>query len=360
MIQLPMTPYHKPRRLPGAAFMYRGLLLAASLVTAAAGARADDGVVRATPRAFQAQFRAYAQVAPITVLKLRAATDGIVSGLDLLPGEQLQAGATIARLTGPAMRAALATRQATLASASAAVDAARKSLAVEQQNQHIHLATTQSVAQAQAAVAEAQAKLDAAQAQLATLQSEKTMQSPEAGQVVSIEAANGERVSAGQVLLTVQTVDRLWLKAAFYGAGASAIRSDMQGQFQPADGGPSIPVKVRSVLGVVQPGGGTEIGCVPDSPDTHWHNGETGSLVLNGTAGVLPAVPTRALVLDQGRWWVMLHTAKGDQPQRVQLGPVQGDETLIRQGLSPGAQVVVENAYLDFHRNFAQHYQQPD
>jgi cobalt-zinc-cadmium efflux system membrane fusion protein len=56
----------------------------------------------------------------------------------------------------------------------------------------------------------------------------------------------------------------------------------------------------------------------------------------------------------------MLRTAHGDRRQAVELGPVQGENTLIRQGLSPGAEVVVENPYLDFHRDFAQHYQQPD
>ena len=359
-----MTPYRmicrdRWRRFL-AAFLYPGLLSAASLVATATGASADDGVVLARPLAFETQFNAYAQVAPISVLKLRAATDGIVSDLDLLPGVQVQAGATIARLAGPAVSAALANRQANLASATAAVDAARKSLVVEHQNQRIHLTTTQAIAQAEAALAEAQAKLDDAKSQIAALRAQMTVQSPEAGQVVSVEAANGERVSAGQALLAIQSTHNLWLKAAIYGPTAAALRPDMEGQFQPADGGPSIPVKVRSVLGVVQSGGGTEVGCVAGTPEPPWHNGEAGSLVLNGTAGVLPAVPTRALVLDQGHWWVMLHTSKGDRPQKVELGPVQGDDTLIRQGLSAGAQVVVEEPYLDFHRNFAQHYQQPD
>jgi RND family efflux transporter MFP subunit len=359
-----MTPYRITRRAPWlppwAAFLLGGFLIPASLAITATCARADNGVVVAKPLAYASHFHAYAQVAPIAVLKLRAATAGVVSGLDRLPGAQVPAGATLARLTGPAISAALANRRANLASAQAALTASRKSLLIQQQNQNIHLATRQVVAQAEAALAEARARLDDARSQLATLQSETTVQSPEAGQVLSAQAANGEWVSPGQVLLMLQPAHDLWLKAAFYGPAASAVRPGMTGRFQPADGGPSIPVKVRSVLGVVQTGGGTEVGCVPAAPAVHWHNGEAGSLVLNGASGTLPAVPTRALILDRGRWWVMLHTAQGDRPQAVEPGPVQGDETLIRQGLSPGAQIVVENPYLDFHRDFAQHYRPPD
>jgi cobalt-zinc-cadmium efflux system membrane fusion protein len=192
------------------------------------------------------------------------------------------------------------------------------------------------------------------------LQGERVVQSPVAGQVLSLQTANGERVLPGQALLTVQPAHNLWLTAAFYGPAASAVLPGMPGRFQPADGGPAIPVKVRSVLGVVQSGGGTEVGCVRTTSTAQWHNGDAGSLVLDGAIGELPAVPTHALVLDQGSWWVMLHTAQGDRPQAIEVGPVQGENTLIQQGLSPGAEVVVENPYLDFHRDFAQHYQQRD
>jgi len=41
-------------------------------------------------------------------------------------------------------------------------------------------------------------------------------------------------------------------------------------------------------------------------------------------------------------------------------GPARGWQTFIERGLEPGAQVVVENAYLEFHRGISKNYQPPD
>ena len=74
----------------------------------------------------------------------------------------------------------------------------------------------------------------------------------------------------------------------------------------------------------------------------------------------LVAVPTRALILDQGQWWVLVHTANGNQPRLVTPGPARGWQTFIERGLEPGAEVVVENAYLEFHSGISKNYQPPD
>ena len=89
-------------------------------------------------------------------------------------------------------------------------------------------------------------------------------------------------------------------------------------------------------------------------------NGEFGTVTLNAPQRRLVAVPTRSLILDQGKWWVMVHTAQGDRPQAVVPGPTLGWQTFLERGLNPGTQVVVENAYLLFHRGISKGYQLPD
>lgn len=89
-------------------------------------------------------------------------------------------------------------------------------------------------------------------------------------------------------------------------------------------------------------------------------NGQFGTVTLNGAQRLLPVVPTRALVLDQGKWWVLVRTEKGEQPQAVVPGPAHGWQTVIESGLQPGEQIVVENAYLEFHRGISENYQPPD
>ena len=69
------------------------------------------------------------------------------------------------------------------------------------------------------------------------------------------------------------------------------------------------------------------------------------------------AIPTRALILDRGKWWVMVHTPHGNHPRQVTPGPARGWNTFITHGLPAGSQVIVNNAYLLFHASIAEHYQ---
>ncbi|MCG6941663.1 MAG: hypothetical protein LJE69_10485 [Thiohalocapsa sp.] len=67
-----------------------------------------------------------------------------------------------------------------------------------------------------------------------------------------------------------------------------------------------------------------------------------------------------ALILDQGRWWVLTETPGGLVRRAVEPGPARGDHTLILKGLAAGDAVVSRDAYLRFHRDFGQHYTPPD
>jgi RND family efflux transporter MFP subunit len=329
-------------------------LLAAGL------ARADTNVVAAQPQMITNQFEAYARVDPIAVLPVRAAETGVVTGPKISPGDSVQAGQKLAELGGPEISALLAQDEAALSIARTNLINARKSLAIQLEELASHLSTQLTVLQAESAVAQAQAALDTAQAQLRALRQLITMEAPADGTMLAVNAANGERVGTGQTIFTLQPADKLWLKAAYYGADAAAIHVGMAGQFTSASGGEVIPVKVSAVFGSLNPDGGESVGLVAATSSPGWLNGESGTVTLNGPVRSLVAVPTRALVLDQGQWWVLVHTAKGNQPRLVTPGPARGWQTFIERGLAPGAEVVVENAYLEFHSGISKNYQPPD
>ena len=71
-------------------------------------------------------------------------------------------------------------------------------------------------------------------------------------------------------------------------------------------------------------------------------------------------IPTEALILDQARWWVLVHTPGGDRAQEVVPGPTRGWRTFIAAGLTPGQQIVVSNAYLEYHRGISARYTPPE
>jgi cobalt-zinc-cadmium efflux system membrane fusion protein len=331
-----------------------GLILVTSL------AYADSGVVAARAMTVTTRLTTYARVEPIAVLHLRAAQAGVVTGLAVLPGETVKAGAIVGHLSGPEIDALLAQRDAVVESARAALTVAQKTLRIEHQKRAQRLNTQQAVAQANAAVIKARAELHIAQSQKQALQATITLQTPAAGRVLNVDAANGERVAQGQTLLTLEPAHHLWLEAVYYGADATSVHTDMHGTFSPADGGSPVAVKVRTVIGVVQPGGGRAVGLISISSHAGWYTGEAGTLALTGAQQILAAVPTRSLIVDRGQWWVLVHSAHGLRRQAVTPGPSRGAWTLIEQGLLAGTEVVVVNAYLQFHRDFSQQYQPPD
>lgn len=327
----------------------------------AAGAETNAvTVVTAQVQSVTNQFVAYAQVEPIAALPIRAAEAGQVEKLEIIPGAAVRAGQKLAELGGPEIRAALAQAEAAVNGAQTNLLAARQSLAIEQQQLASRLVTRQMVLQAETAVARAQAAFDTAQAQLQSLRQTITLTAPAGGTVLAVNAAEGQRVNAGEPVLTLQPADKLWLKAAYYGADVAAIHLGMTGEFYPADGDRPIPVKVASVFAALNPDGGESVGLLPDGPASGWLNGQFGTVTLNGPVRQLVVVPTRALILDHGQWWALVHTAQGVQRQPVAPGPARGWQTFIETGLKPGDQVVVENAYLEFHCSISQNYLPPD
>lgn len=328
------------------------------------GQSREVGYVTVRLAAVTPRLDAYGQIEPIAVLPVNAAEGGVVAGLKVLPGMHVRAGQELAHLNGPQIAALLLQSRADVRSAQAQRSASQKSLAIQRQELASHLSTRQAVQQAESAAAQARTALDNAQSHLKSVRRMMTLTAPANGTVLTLNAADGELISAGQPILTLQTANGIWLRATYYGAAFSAIHVGMTGVFSPSGGGQPIPVRVRSVLGALTPGGGESIALVPARSRPRlppgWRSGEFGTVVLHLPKKMLVAVPTRALILDQGEWWVMVHTSKGDHPQAVVPGPSRGWRTFLESGLKPGAQVVVENAYLLFHRGISGSYQVPD
>jgi len=324
------------------------------------GQSSDAGCVTVQLGAVTPHLEAYGQVEPIAVLPVSAAEAGVVAGLKVLPGMHVRAGQELAHLNGPEITMLFLQSEADVRSAQAQLSASQKALAIQQQQLTSHLSTRQAVHQAESAVAQAQTAFDNAQSHLKAVRQMMTLSAPENATVLTVNAVNGELISAGQTILTLQTANRLWLKAAYYGVDLSAIRVGMTGMFSPSDSSKPIPVRVSAVFGALTAGGGESIAMIPTTPGSNWMNGEFGTVTLHSPKRMLVAVPTRSLILDQGKWWVIVHTSQGDHPQAVVPGPSRGWQTFVESGLEPGAQVVVENAFLLFHRGISQSYQVPD
>jgi RND family efflux transporter MFP subunit len=315
--------------------------------------------IAARQQTFPIPLSAYGQVEPTSLVDVGIVDSGTVSDLHVLPGSTVSAGQVLAKLSGPRMRTLLTQRETALQSAQARLDAAENALATARNQLALHLATRQAVDTAASELAAARANAQTARAQVTEVHDSEAIKAPVAGSVVAVQAANGEQAHAGQVLLTIQPQGPLWVRAKYYGDDASTLRVGMTGRFAPAGGGAPIPVKIATIAPAVGADGGLQVGLSATSA-THWISGQWGTVTLDGPSTQFVMVPTSALILDRGEWWVLVHTASGDQPRRVVPGPARGWQTGIVSGLQPGEQVIAQDAYLEYHRGIAQNYQPPD
>ena len=337
-----------------------GMMVMALTVPSAIAQHLATNVVTVHAQRMIRQLNAYAQVRTTSTLPLNASEPGVVAGLSVEAGMHVRAGEVLARLRGPEIRAVLLQDKANLRSAKTQLIDAKKSLNILKEQLRAHLSTRDMVHRAESAVAKAQSAVENAQAQVDDVQRARTITAPTNGVVLARNSHNGELLQTGDPVVTLQSANSLWLVATYYGRELRAIHAGMTGRFKPSDGSTAIPVEVVSLFAAATPGGGESVALRPLHGRAAWINGETGAVTLRGPSRMLPVVPTRALVLSHGKWWVMVHTAKGDRPQQVVPGRAKGWETFIKRGLKPGAQVVATNAYLLFNSKIAQHYEIPD
>jgi RND family efflux transporter MFP subunit len=320
----------------------------------------DAGYITVHAATVTPRLEAYGQVQPISTLPVNAAEPGVVNDLTVLPGTHVREGQELAHLSGPAIQSALQQSEADVRSAQAQFTAAQKTLAIEREQLPSHLSTRTMVQQSESAVAQAQTNFDNAESHLLSVRQMMTVSAPAKGTVLAINASDGQLVGVAQPVVTLQPASRLWLEASYYGTDLSLIRVGMTGVFSPANGSAPIPVRVRAISGAMTPGEGVMIGLSPAISRAQWFNGEFGMVTLDLPPRKLVAVPTRSLILDRGKWWVLVHTPQGEHPQEVVPATTQGWNTFLESGIRAGSQVVVEDAYLLFHRGISKAYQPPD
>ncbi len=322
-------------------------------------ARAYNRFATVKSRTLASQLTAYAEVVAIRTITVRAMVDGTVTGFRVVPGMAVRKDEVLADLTGPEYATAVRRAHFDVVRAQTAFNLAQKT-ALSVKQTYPDLSTRQQLEEARAAVADARTDLQDAHTRLRYLHLGHLVRTPVDASVLATFVANGERVAANDPLVRLQPRGALWLRAVFYGKDIGILHTGMQGVFRPAAGGRLIPMTVRTIIDPLRPDGGRGVACVPTNGEPAWYSGEMGTLQLNGPRRDWAVVPTTALILYQGQWWVLVHDAKGDHRQAVVPGPTLGNITLLAKGVKPGQQVVVTDAYLRFHREFSHLYQPLD
>lgn len=192
---------------------------------------------------------------------------------------------------------------------------------------------------------------------MTSLKAQQTLRSPTAARVEAVQAAPGAQLPADTPVVTLVPEQSQWLHVEWFDAKVPAPNATAR--FLLGNGEPVVPVRLVAALPARAPNGARILNFAPVG-SSDWQAGETGELVWQGLPQSAVAVPAESLILDAGRWYVLADVDGKLTAQVVTPGPTRGVDVLITHGLKPGVPVVVRQAYLLFHRDFAAQYAPAD
>lgn len=169
------------------------------------------------------------------------------------------------------------------------------------------------------------------------------------GTVVEINSANGKGVEAGQPILRIINTGTLWLKAnlpaadtgkAAQAAGATFTVTGLEGEFRPSrlvTVGDMLDPQTRTLPVIFE---------VPNAGSKLKVGMFANVFIRTGDAKNALAVPKEALVEDEGRWFLFVHTAgEAFERREVKLGAQDKGYAQVVEGLKPHERVVFKGAY---------------
>jgi multidrug efflux pump subunit AcrA (membrane-fusion protein) len=171
---------------------------------------------------------------------------------------------------------------------------------------------------------------------------------PRSGVITGIEAAPQQLLTAGQELLRIASVDRVWLRVDLYGDRAQVARPGRSVEATV----PAVPDQVfRGRIATVAPSieGATQAAAarVPlDNPGRRLLPGMFASVrVATGDSVRGLLIPRTALIYDGPRRLVMIALDSTFFPSAVQVGSGVGDRVVVLRGVLPGERVVTKGGY---------------
>lgn len=306
-------------------------------------------------------LKIYVQAKQRPAIAVRARRDALLSDLLVTSGSRVNAGQVIGHLGGPEMRLVLHQAQRALQAAQVTLKTDQSLLALAKERNKAHLTLRQSVFQATLARDDAQARVAELSTQLRLLQTQQTLRAPGNGVVSATPSVAGNSVKNGGTVVMIQPAKTLWLEGQVFGSAVGQLSEGQTGVFRPSDGSPPTTVTVSRLVPAQQGLGVRFSWSGKDATgDALMYAGKTGRVGIKLVQSPQPAVPSEALILDQGRWWVMLEDGKGVHAQAVDPIASSDGWTWLKGKVGPGDRVLVNGAYLSFHQSFSTRYQQLD
>jgi len=267
-------------------------------------------------------------------------------------GERVTVGQPLVEL----FSADLGKAQAETQAAAVRVEVARKALDRQRRLAAEQLVTERSVLEAEAALADAEAAQTVAAAELrpfagARRQSGLVLRAPVAGTVIDRDVVIGQLADPSRTLFRIGDLSHLWLIAHVFERDAVRVRVGATGTASfAALPGRTIDGTVTWIGGEVDASSRTiPVRLEVANPDGVLRPGmsATVALPLDETGGTVVAVPTAAVQRVADQWAVFVPRGPGEFTVTfIGRGRDLGGEVEVVSGLQPGAEVVVDGAFL--------------
>ena len=295
-------------------------------------------------------------VVPLNEVELRPQVAGYITNIFVQDGQKVTKGQKLYEIDRSKYQAALRQAQASVQSAKANLAKATKDLERYERLEEKEAIARQQVDYARTDVHTALAQLQTAQAQLASVSTDLSysiITAPFSGTVGISQVRVGAQVSPGQPLLnTLSSDDPIAVDFVINEQEIPRFTRLMQGQ-QPdslftitlSDGTKyPHPGKLSAIDRAVGRQSGTVTVRISfPNPNRLLIPGMTVTMnVLNQDIGQQVVIPYRAVTEQMGEYFVYVVQGDSVQQQNLELGTRLQDKVVVREGLKPGATIVLE------------------
>ncbi len=170
------------------------------------------------------------------------------------------------------------------------------------------------------------------------------LQAPFAGMVIARRATLGEQLAAGDPILELESLKRVYLDVE---VAESALPNWQHGQtYWPGTSGKIALQPLGGVPRLDPDSGLWLLRFTADNPGYRLHDGAWVEVQHLGEPLPVAWLPAAAVVSRNGRHWVMVSSAGSFKPVEVQTGAAGSDGRIpVTKGIGPGTTVVTEGAY---------------
>jgi RND family efflux transporter MFP subunit len=293
-------------------------------------------------------------------ITIPALAEGTIISVDANDENIVKKGATLLRLSGPAIETKLATAREKVSSLQERLSIALNTVARKQEAVKEKISSLDELASAKESLEQIKTELETAKEQLKLLQDAASIPAPISGIFTGRKVSVGQKVAKDRVLAEIIVPEQVRIIATIFSDETSGLE-DRQVTFKAPDGN-SISGTINKVLPESTSAGGTIVWIEGKEINKQIKPGQylNGQVITAFHNNVL-AVPTSAIVYDENDIpYVFIKQGAEYEKTKVQIGFISDGWVEIVSGVTESDEIATEGAYELYYRDFNKSYKVPD